>query len=102
MGYFLDKYFIGYLMDEVIDHGDYLLITYNKSEDKIYFDNLKKVSFNAGASSKKVSLSLIKSSSFGNEIVFSPSRPDFVWFDYNKNEIVENLIARANKARRIK
>ena len=83
-------------MDEVNDCGDYLFIKYKNNEDKIYFNNIKNVHFNSGASPQKVTLCLIKHSTFGKEIVFSPIRPKFVWYDYKKNEIVDSLIARVS------
>jgi hypothetical protein len=98
ISYFIDKYLIDNIAEEVIDCGEYLLIKLKKTEDKIYISNIKSISFNCGASPQKVTLSLIKNSAFGKEIIFSPVRPNFDWYNYKKNEIVENLKARISAA----
>jgi hypothetical protein len=99
-GYFLFKKMIWVLADEVRDGGDFLVVRLHSEEVTVYLSNIMNVSATANMNPPQVTLRLVKPSKFGSELVFSPARRGFSLNPFRKNEIVEDLIARVDKARR--
>ncbi len=57
-GYFLMKALVFDLMDEVRDEGSYLLIKNKGMEERVYFKNIKNISYTFMTNPDRVTLSL--------------------------------------------
>jgi hypothetical protein len=88
-------------MDDVFDCGDHLLVRKNGEEDTVPFSNIVNVNFwkNPQNISARISLTLASPGKFGTEIVFAPP-PQFYFSFPPRNKIAEDLLLRAEEARR--
>jgi hypothetical protein len=88
------------LVDEVDDCGDYLLIKKRAEEDTVLLSNITNVNFSAArdGAQGRITLTLASPGKFGTEITFAPPPHIYVSFP-RRNEIAEDLSARAYKAR---
>jgi hypothetical protein len=97
-GYFLMKKLVWDLADEVYDCGDYLLIRKGKEEERIALSEIMNVSASLLVNPPRVTLRLVKAGKLGEEIAFSPAKP-FSFNPFARNEIIDDLILRVDKAR---
>jgi len=98
IGYAVMKQFIWDLVDEVYDHGDYLVIRNRGDEARIDLADIMNVSVSTNLNPPRISLRLAHPTKFGTEVSFSPIRP-FTLNPFVKNEIAESLIVRVDRAR---
>lgn len=91
------KFFSG-LADQVHDLGDALLVRRGDEEERIALTNIMNVSITTMVNPPRITLRLIKSSRFGDEIAFLP-RSKLVFFPLAKNAVAEDLILRVHAAR---
>jgi hypothetical protein len=89
------------LVDEVDDWGDYLLVKKHGEENTVLLSNIINVNFSTdgGGASARITLTLASPGKFGTEISFAPPPKIYIGFPC-RNEIAEDLLARADKARR--
>ena len=88
------------LVDEVDDCGDYLLVKKNGEEDTVMFSNISDVRFSLGrrGTSPRITLNLSAPGKFGTVVTFAPP-PKLYLSSPSRNEIADDLNARAYKAR---
>ncbi len=98
-GYFVMKKLVWDLMDEVIDHGEFLTLKYQGQEDVVYLQNVMNVSVSIKQNPPRVTLKLRSPGKFGSEVAFSPASK-FSFNIFKKNGMIEDLIMRVDKARR--
>jgi hypothetical protein len=88
-------------VDHVFDCGDHLVVRKDGQEDTVPLVNIINVNFskNPENMSARITLRLATPGKFGAEISFSP--PPQIYFGFPpKNEIAEDLLVRADRARR--
>jgi hypothetical protein len=101
LGYTILRRFVWDLVDEVYDHGDYLVVRNRGDEARIDLADVMNVSVSTFVNPPRITLRLARPSRFGTEISFAPARP----FSLNplahlgKNEVAESLIVRVDQAR---
>lgn len=95
-GYFIMKYLVFDLVDEVWDRGDVLLVRNNNEEEIIPFTNIMNISATTFTNPPRVTLMLRQPCRFGKEVTFSPPLKLFQF----KSPIVTELIERVDKARK--
>jgi hypothetical protein len=98
IGYFFMKMAIGDLADEVYDCGDFLLVRKRGAEERIPLSDIINVNWSMNQSPARITLTLDRPGTFGREISFAPP-PKIYLTPFPKNDIAEELIARAHKAR---
>ncbi|HJU43899.1 MAG TPA: hypothetical protein VJ691_13825 [Vicinamibacterales bacterium] len=98
IGYVMMKNLVWDLVDEVWDHGDYLVIKNRGDEARIELADVMNVSVSTNMNPPRITLRLVRPTRFGTEISFSPVRP-FTLNPFAKNEIAEDLIVRVDRAR---
>lgn len=88
------------LVDEVDDCGDYLLVKKRGEEDTVLLSNIINVNFSTDPRgvAARITLRLASPGKFGTEISFAPPPQIHMSFP-RRNEIAEDLLARADKAR---
>jgi len=97
-GYYMMKYFVFNLMDNVYDCGDHLVVVNKKQTDKIYLKDIINISYIGHSNPGQVILKLRKESAFGTEVAFSPKK-QFTLNLFSKNKIIEELILRVDNLR---
>jgi uncharacterized membrane protein YobD (UPF0266 family) len=87
--------------DEVFDCGDHLLVKKSGEEDTVPLSNIVNVNFSKNPQniSAQITLRLASPGKFGTEISFAPPPRIYLRFP-PRNEIAEDLIVRAEQARR--
>ena len=98
-GFFLMKNLMWDLADEVYDCGDSLLVRLRGEEERIALSNVMNVSAPTFGNPPRVTLKLVTPSRFGSEVAFSPI-VGFIFNPFAKNEVIEDLIVRVDRARR--
>ena len=96
IGYFMMKYLVFDLMDEVYDEGFSLLFKNKGKTVRVNLSDIKNVSYTVVLNPPRVTISLRHKTEFGDELSFSPPA-SLIPFKKNK-EIVE-LIDRIDSAR---
>jgi len=88
-------------VDDVFDCGDDLLVKKSGEEDTVPFSNIINVNFSKNPQniSAQITLRLASPGKFGTEISFAPPPKIYLGFP-PRNEIAEDLLVRAEKARR--
>ncbi len=88
------------LVDEVYDCGDYLLVRKRGEEDTVPLSNIINVNFSTDQRgvAARITLRLASPGKFGTEISFAPPPQIYMSFP-SRNEVAEDLLARADKAR---
>jgi len=99
LGYVLFRHLIYDLVDEVWDDGDALIVRNAGTEERIRLDNIINVGFSTMTNPERVTLTLREPGILGKEITFSPPRR---FLRFARSPIVDELIARADQARRRK
>jgi hypothetical protein len=97
-GYVLMRKLVWDLVDEVYDCGNFLLVRSGGEEERIPLSNIMNVSAAILVNPPRITLTLVKPCKFGSQIDFSPVRP-FSLNPFAGNEVAEDLIVRAYKAR---
>ncbi len=95
-GYFLMKALVFDLMDEVRDEGSYLLIKNKGMEERVYFKNIKNISYTFMTNPDRVTLSLRIPGQFGDEVTFCPKTSPM---PFRKNKDILGLIDKVDKAK---
>jgi hypothetical protein len=88
------------LADEVDDCGDYLLVRKQGEEDTVPLSNITNVNFSVDrrGTNARITLTLDSPGRFGSQIAFKP--PPHIYVSPSpRNEVAEDLLARAHKAR---
>jgi hypothetical protein len=85
-GFFLMKKLVWDLVDEVHDHGEYLLVKNRGESERIPLTNVMNVSSTSFSNPPRVTLRLVKQGRFGNEIAFQPA-------GFSLNPFAKNPIA---------
>ena len=98
MGFAIMKRLIWDLVDEVYDHGDYLVVKNRGDEARIDLADIMNVSVSTNMNPPRITLRMRQATRFGTEVSFSPVRP-FTLNPFAKNEIGESLIVRVDRAR---
>jgi hypothetical protein len=101
-GFVLFKKMIWVLVDEVKDGGDFLVARRGSEEATVYLSDIMNVSASTNMNPPQVTLKLAHPGKFGDELVFSPATSGFSLNPFRKNAIVEDLIVRVDKARRLR
>jgi len=86
------------LVDEVDDYGDYLLISNGGEQEKVPLTNVMNVSASTLTNPPRVTLRLVKSGRFGDEISFIPVRAS-LFNPLARNPKIDDLIVRVDRAR---
>jgi hypothetical protein len=96
--FFVFRKLIWDLVDEVEDHGDYLLIRNRGDEERIALSNIMNISASTFINPPRVTLRLVTPGRFGREVTFSPAKR-FSLNPFAKHPVVDDLIERAHRAR---
>ena len=99
IGFGVMKFLIWDLVDEVEDHGDYLVVRTRGEEERIPLSNIMNVSGTMMVNPPRVTLRLVKAGKFGSEVTFTPAMR-FRFNPFAKPLIVEELRARVERAHR--
>jgi hypothetical protein len=95
-GYFLMKRLIFVLVDEVWEDGNSLLIKNRGEEERVALSDIKNVSYSPFMNPPRVTLSLRRSTAFGDEITFTaPVR----FVPLAQSPVIQDLIDRVDHAR---
>jgi len=97
-GYFFMRAVLRDLVDDVYDCGSFLLVRKGRLEESIPLANIINVNFAINQRPARITLTLDKPGKFGKEISFAPP-PKIYLIPYPRNEVVEDLIERAQMAR---
>jgi len=100
-GYVFMRKLVWDLVDEVEDHGDYLIVKFKRQTEVIQLKDIINVSVATFQNPPRITLRLRSSGKFGNEIAFSP-KSTFSINLFRKNEIAEDLIIRIDRLRNMK
>ena len=95
-GYFLMKKLVWDLIDEVYDEGTALLFRNRGQEFRVMLKDIKNVSYTIMMNPPRVTLSIRYPTDLGDELSFSPPAS---WNPFKKNQDIEVLIDRIDKAR---
>ena len=96
IGYFMMKYLVFDLMDEVYDEGFSLLFKNKGKTVRINLSDIKNVSYTVVLNPPRVTISLRHKTEFGDEISFSPPAS---LIPFKKNQDIVELIDRIDSAR---
>ena len=96
--FFVFRKLIWDLVDEVEDHGDYLLVRNRGDEERIPLAHVMNISASTFINPPRVTLRLVKAGRFGSEVTFSPMKR-FSLNPFAKHPVVDDLIERAHRAR---
>jgi hypothetical protein len=95
-GYFWMKRLIFVLVDEVWEDGNSLLIKNRGEEERVALSDIKNVSYSPFMNPPRVTLSLRRSTAFGDEITFTaPVR----FVPLAQSPVIQDLIDRVDHAR---
>jgi hypothetical protein len=97
IGYAVTRQVIWGLVDEVFDHGDYLVVRHRGQEARIDLADVVNVNFTP-MNPPRITLRLRQPGPFGPEVSFSPVHP-FTLNPFAKNQVAESLIVRVDRAR---
>lgn len=96
IGYFMMKYLVFDLMDEVYDEGSSLLFKNNGKTVRVNLTDIKNVSYTVLLNPPRVTISLRHKTELGDELSFSPPAS---LLPFKKNREIEELIDRIDSAR---
>ena len=97
-GLVLVRILVRNLVDEVYDCGDYLLVKTGRLETQIPLSEIMNVSTSTAVNPPRITLLLAADHGSGVEVKFTPLRR-FTLNPFAKNEIAEDITARACRAR---
>lgn len=92
------KFLIWDLVDEVEDHGDYLVVRKRDEQERIPFTNITNVSGTMMVNPPRVTIRLSTPGKFGDAVSFTPAMR-FRFNPFAKPLIVDELRARVDRAR---
>jgi hypothetical protein len=97
VGFFIMKFLVFDLVDEVLDDGDALIIRNGSQEERVPFSEIMNVSYSMMVNPPRVTLSLRRPSRFGAKVTFcAPLR----FIPFSPSPIIDDLIARIDAKRR--
>jgi hypothetical protein len=96
--FFVFRKLIWDLVDEVEDHGDYLIVRNRGEEERIALTNIMNISASSFINPPRVTLRLVKPGRFGSEVTFSPTKR-FTLNPFARHPVVDELIERTHRAR---
>lgn len=100
-GFFIMKFLVWDLVDEVLDDVDALIVRNRGTEQRIPLADILNVSFSMLVNPPRVTLSIGGSSAsgpFGGRVAFSPIK-EFSFNPFKEPAVVEDLIQRIHRAR---
>jgi len=97
-GFFLMKYLVWDLMDDVIDYGDYLVVTYGGQQDVVNLTNIMNINVSTQQRPPRITLRLRIAGKFGDEVSFLPVT-EFSINPFKRSKLADELIIRVDKAR---
>ena len=100
IGYALFRRLIFDLVDEVWDDGDALIVKNAGVQDRVPLTNIINIGYSLLTNPERVTLMLREPCSLGKEITFMPLSRAFSFRWFSRNPIVDELIERADRARR--
>jgi hypothetical protein len=92
------KLLIWNLVDEVEDHGDYLVVRNQDEQERIPLSNISGVSGTMMTNPPQVTLRLVTPGRFGSKVTFTPAM-HFRFNPFAKPLIVDELRDRVDRAR---
>lgn len=95
--FFMFRKLIWDLVDEVEDHGDYLIVRNRGDEERIALANIMNISASSFINPPRVTLRLVKAGKFGREVTFSPTKR-FTLNPFARHPVVDDLIERTHRA----
>jgi hypothetical protein len=98
VGLIIMKKLLWDLMDEVYDHGDFLLIRNNGEEERIHLSHILQINQTILINPPRVTLRLSEPCRFGSTVTFSPAI-GLRLNPFAKVPAIEDLIVRAEQAR---
>jgi hypothetical protein len=87
------------LVDEVLDEGDLLIVRKGRVEDRIALADIMNVNYSSFGVASRVTLSLRKTSAFGNRVSFRLRSVSFRPF--SQPPVVDELVERVDAKRRL-
>jgi len=99
-GYWLMRRLVFDLADAVYDEGDALRVRFRGEEERIALANIINISYSGLTNPPRATLTLRQPGMFGKEVTFSPVQKVFGPLLRTTNPIVNDLIERADAARR--
>ena len=93
-GYFLMRWLVFPLADEVLIEDDEIIVKNRGQEDRFPITNIMNVEASLFVNPERVVLMLKEPCGFGREIVFSPPTR---WLHFSRHPIAEELIRRAHR-----
>lgn len=96
IGYFMMKYLVFDLMDEVYDEGLSLLFKNHGKTVRVNLSDIKNVSYTVVLNPPRVTINLRHKTEFGDELSFSPPAS---LIPFRKNKEIVELIDRIDNAR---
>jgi hypothetical protein len=96
-GYFFMRRFIFDMLDEVLDDGDALILRNGGRRERVALSDIDSVSYSTAVNPPRVTLSLRRPTVFGEKVAFCAP---LMSVPFIKSEVVTNLIARIEQARR--
>ena len=100
-GFVAWRFRVADLADEVVDHGDWLLVRRGAVEEKVLLTDIAQVNDSGRGDSPRIVLRLVKPGRLGRQIAFIPQQ-SAGWSinPFAKTEIGEDLITRVEQARK--
>jgi hypothetical protein len=99
VGYFFMKKLVFDLVDEVWEDGDALVVRNRGEEERVVFRDVKNVNYSSYVNPPRVTLSLRRSTVFGDQITFgAPIR----FIPFSTSPVIDELIDRIDAARQKK
>ena len=100
VGFGLMRRLVWDLVDEVYDHGDYLVVRNRGDETRIELADIMNVSVSTMMNPPRITLRLRQPTRLGSDVSFVPAR-SFRWHPFGAatNEIGDDLIVRVDRAR---
>jgi hypothetical protein len=96
-GYLIMRLLIFDMLDQVLDDGDALVLKNGGKEERIALSDIDSVSYSTFVSPPRVVLALRRPTIFGDKVAFGAP---LTGLPLIKSEVVTDLIARVEKARR--
>jgi hypothetical protein len=85
------------LADEVTDGGDFLVVRFGDTQERIALSNIMNVSYSVLINPPRVTLTLREACRFGKDVSFSPP---INWVPFSKSPVITELIERVYVTRK--
>ncbi|HEY3859773.1 MAG TPA: hypothetical protein VGM47_09225, partial [Gammaproteobacteria bacterium] len=100
LGYFLFRKLLSDLMDEVWDNGKELIVVNEGHVEHESLANIVNVSYSGFTNPKRAVVMLRRPGRWGGKIAFIPLRSSIRILSLGDNEMIDELVRRADEARR--